>query len=114
MTPKPKEEIKEMSRLLHTVGTKTFIKYFFHFKDEASFEEMNEVFKRNGESWKESSCRTKITNGKRIFRKEYEFDALYYIINIVNENKIGFDTKIRAEEIYDEYIKKGSQYINQY
>jgi len=99
------EETKHMKRLLQTVGKKTFIKYYYYFRDYTTYDEMIKVFKKNGETWNENSCSVKVSNGKAIFKKEYEIEALYFIINGANENKIGMDTKIRAEKLYSELIK---------
>lgn len=99
------EETKHMKRLLQTVGKKTFIKYYYYFRDYTIYDEMIKVFKKNGETWNENSCRVKVSNGKAIFKKEYEIEALYFIINGANENKIGMDTKIRAEKLYCELVK---------
>lgn len=70
---------KEISRLIDSVGTNTFIEYFFEFKNLNKKILVN-LFKLNNEKWKESSYKLKANVGKRIFKEKREIEALNHII----------------------------------
>lgn len=77
----------EMDRLLNSVGTHTFIEYFFEFQnlDKKSIKALFEI---NMENWKENSFKQKANNGKRIFKEKRELEALEHILKIKNMKNI--------------------------
>jgi len=93
-----------INRLINSVGTETFIKYFYEFQ-QLSKSDLKLLFDKNNENWKDNSKVQKANNGKRIFEKERELEALEYIILKKNENNIpnGTWVKRQAEFIYKNY-----------
>ncbi len=93
-----------IDRLINSVGTETFIKYFDKFPS-LNREELILLFENNNEMWEESSRDQKASNGKRIFKEGLESEALEYIILKKKENNIpnGSWVKKRAKEIYKDY-----------
>jgi len=103
-----KTDEEKVKRLLLTVGIKTFIKYFYDFWDSSIDKDkvdLIELFKNNNEKWNYNASHSKANNGKRIFKLEFELDALHYIIYQANVNKIGAETKAAAIKILNEYTK---------
>lgn len=101
------EVSEEIKRKLFSVGVNTFIKYYDEFREGLDNKELIELFEKNSENWSINSARSKINSGKWFFKgdNDYELDALYYIINQANINKIGIETRTRAIKIYNEYLK---------
>lgn len=89
----PKTE--KSSRLIQSVGMKTFVKYYDYFKNDYSTEEMMGIFE---EDWKLESAKSKITKGKTIFRENRTKDVLEKIIKS-NPNRIGTETIQKAKEL---------------
>lgn len=66
-----------IDRLINSVGTETFVKYFYDFK-KLERAELLQAFE--GENWSESSKSQKISNGFRIFKENREIEALEHIL----------------------------------
>lgn len=95
----------EIDRLLNSVGTHTFIDYFFEFKN-LDKKSLKILFETNKENWKENSFKQKANNGKRIFKEKREIEALEYIILNKKINKIPNGKKIKeTAKIYYLAIK---------
>ncbi|MEX1013586.1 MAG: HNH endonuclease signature motif containing protein, partial [Candidatus Paceibacterota bacterium] len=90
-----------IDRLINSVGTETFIKYFTKFAT-SDRDELIALFEENSEPWKESSKGQKASNGIRIFKENLEIEALEHIILKKKESKIpnGSWVKKRAKELY--------------
>lgn len=90
-----------IDRLINSVGTETFVKYFYDFQklDRA---ELLQTFE--SENWSESSKSQKISNGFRIFRENREIEALEHILLKKKEGNIqnGTWVKAKATEIYQQ------------
>ena len=99
-----KTRTAHINRLINSVGTETFIKYFDKFVT-LNREELITLFKVNNEVWEDSSKKQKASNGKRIFNEKLEVEALEHIILKKKENNIpnGAWVKKRAKEIYYDY-----------
>lgn len=99
-----KNQASYIDRLINSIGTETFIKYFNNFANSNS-EELIAIFTTNNEPWKENSKGQKASNGKRIFEEKLELEALEHIFLNKKENNIpnGLWVKKRAKEIYMEY-----------
>ncbi|WP_026452391.1 HNH endonuclease [Aequorivita capsosiphonis] len=97
-------KVSNIDRLINSVGTETFIKYFEKFAT-SSRDELMALFDINNETWKENSKGQKASNGKRIFEENLELEALEHIILKKKENNIpnGSWVKERAREIYRSY-----------
>lgn len=94
-----------IDRLLNSVGTNTFVTYFFEFK-ELNKKSLMALFKVNNEIWKENSYKQKANNGKRIFKEKREIEALEYIILNKKINKIPNGKRIKeTAKIYYSEIK---------
>lgn len=96
----------EIDRLLNSVGTHTFIDYFFEFKN-LDKKSLKILFETNKENWKENSFKQKANNGKRIFRENRELEALEHIILTKKINKIPNGNRIKemAKILYSELKK---------
>ena len=101
------EVSEDVKRKLFSVGVNTFIKYYDEFREGLDNKELIELFEKNSENWSINSARSKINNGKWFFKGDNnnELDALYYIINQANVNKIGIETRAKAIKIYNGYLK---------
>lgn len=88
-----------IDRLINSVGTETFVKYFYDFK-KLERAELLQAFE--GENWSESSKSQKISNGFRIFKENREIEALEHILLKKKERNIqnGTWVKAKAKEIY--------------
>ncbi len=97
-------EDTNIDRLVNSVGTNTFINYFYEFKSLTK-NELFQLFSNHGENWKASSKEQKAINGKRIFIQKRELEALEHIILKKNRNNIpnGTFIKQKAKSIYKEY-----------
>ena len=95
-----------IDRLLNSVGTHTFIDYYFDFK-ELNKKSISKLFRINNEKWKENSDKQKANNGKRIFRENRELEALEHIILTKKINKIPNGNRIKemAKILYSELKK---------
>ena len=107
---------KSYKRYLDTVGIDTFIKYFEYFKHDTENQKMFEIFEHNNESWNKNAYSVKSSSGKRIFRLGIEVEALKYIANDANPNKIGIEVKEQAVRILNDIenlnIKQEFNYID--
>lgn len=94
----------DINRLINSVGTATFIKYFNEFS-QLNRDELIILFKDNNETWNQNSKGQKASNGLRIFEENLELEALEHIILKKKEGNIpnGSWVKSRAKEIYKEY-----------
>jgi len=92
-------------RYLDTVGIDTFIKYFEYFKLDTENPKLFEIFEQNNEDWNKNAYAVKASSGKRIFRLGIEVEALKYIANDANPNKIGFEVKKQALRILNDIDK---------
>lgn len=88
-----------IDRLINSVGTETFVKYFYDFK-KLERAELLQAFE--GENWSESSKSQKISNRFRIFKENREIEALEHILLKKKERNIqnGTWVKAKAKEIY--------------
>ena len=80
-------EEKNIDRLLNSVGTNTFVTYFWEFK-HLDKETLVHLFALNNENWKDISYLQKANNGKRIFHEKREYEALKHIIENKNADNI--------------------------
>lgn len=95
-----------IDRLINSVGSHTFIKYFFEFK-HLEKREIIETFQLNNESWKKISYEQKANNGKRIFNEKREIEALRHIIENKKKGSIPSGKKVkRIAEIYLDAFSK--------
>lgn len=83
-------------RFLDTVGIETFINYFEYFQQETDNPILFEIFELNKENWNRIAYATKAYSGKRLFRLGLEVDALKYIANEANPNRIGVEIQDKA------------------
>ena len=92
----------EIDRLLNSVGTHTFIDYFFEFKN-LDKKSLKILFETNKENWKENSFKQKANNGKRIFKEKRELEALQHILEAKNLKNIpdGIVIKQKAKIYYN-------------
>lgn len=97
----------DINRLINSVGTETFIKYYYEFKN-IDKEELLKLFKKNNERWNENSMTQKIANAQRIFRENREIEAIEHIINIKKATNIpnGIKIKEKAKEILNDETNK--------
>lgn len=97
-------QTSNINRLIDTVGTETFIKYFHEFAT-LNRDEVIKLFEDNNETWNDNGKKIKASIGKRIFEENLELEALEHIILKKKENNIpnGSWVKKRAKEIYKDY-----------
>jgi hypothetical protein len=81
-------EIHYIKGRLRTIGISTFLKYYTDFEGDLDQEIFIIRFKDNGEKWKFSSQKTKISSGRSIFRNNYQEYALDFIMH--HTKKIDF------------------------
>ncbi len=86
----------EVVRLLKTIGKSTFIKYYNEFKNKNK-EQLHRIFDKNRGKWSESSIKTKINTGIRIFEENLEKEALKITISSCQVDK---ETVKKANEVY--------------
>lgn len=100
-------QVLDINRLVNSVGTGTFIKYFHSFL-ELDRQQLIELFDTNNETWTENSKGQKASNGKRIFNENLEQEVLENIILRGNPNRIpnGLEILSKARELYIEYNPK--------
>ncbi len=95
-------------RKLQSVGITTFVKYYYLFKSQCK-EKSNEIifdeFRKNNETWNDNSFNTKSSQGKTIFNQKLEKQAMEFIINETNINKIGIKVHEHAISIYNTEFK---------
>jgi len=87
------------------LSIRNFIDYydvFEKYKDSNSNEKIIEAFRLKPESWTKKACSSRASKGKAIFKLNIELEALRYVINIANSNKISIDIKEKAYQIYSE------------
>ncbi len=91
-----------IDRLLNSVGTETFVKYFYDFQ---KLDRANLLHTFESENWSESSKTQKISHGFRIFRENREVEALEHILLRKKEGNIqnGNWVKTKAAEIYNQF-----------
>lgn len=96
--------IIKIERLVNSVGTNTFIKYFNEFQN-LDREQMVQLFEQNNESWNENSKNQKFNNGKRIFNEGRVIEALEHIVFKKNEKNIpnGQWVKSRAKQLLQSF-----------
>lgn len=98
----------KLIRMIQSVGITTFVEYYYLFKSQQN-ERNNDLifdeFRKNKEPWKENSYKTKSSQGKSIFIHGFEKQALEFVINEANINKIGIKTKELAISIYNTEFK---------
>lgn len=94
----------KLKDLLPKVGIKTFIEFFEEFKSNKTNKEIIKKFEEKY-SWKDGAKRTKASKGKGIFKRNLELDALLYVINSFNQDRInnGEEVVLKAIELYNEY-----------
>lgn len=94
-------DFSNIDRRINSVGTETFIKYFYDFQ-KLERAELLKTFK--GENWSENSKSQKISNGFRIFKENREIEALEHILLKKKEGNIqnGTWVKTKAKEIYQQ------------
>jgi len=80
--------VKNIERLLNSIGKETFVKYFDAFRKQYDTQELIKVFRKGLENWSEDSCKTKANAGRKLFYSNLEKEALVLIIES-NPNKIG-------------------------
>lgn len=96
--------------LLPKVGVQTFIEFFEDFKSNQTNQEIIKKFEEKYD-WKDGAKRTKASKGKGIFRRSLELDALLYVMNEFNQDKIdnGKEIVASAVKLYNKYSK--TEYI---
>jgi len=96
---------KPIDRLIDTVGSETFVKYFKGLsdlnKDRISKLKLSELFGQDSRKWSDSSIQSKINTGVRIFREKRELEAINHILNVKKTGNIrnGIEVKKQAEKI---------------
>lgn len=106
------ENINEIKSLLKSTSIKAFIKYYTKFQENLEEKNFTEQFKIN-EKWNESSYKTIISSGKKIFANDLNEIALIYILSL--DKRIEKETIERANELLKEIEykrEKTNKHIN--
>lgn len=105
-------EISNIDRLLNSVGTETFVKYFYDFQ-KLNRSELLQTFDNNNENWTDNSKGQKVSNGFRIFKENREIEALEHILLKKKEGNVqnGKWVKATAKEIYTQFNINSSKTV---
>tara|TARA_R110001606_G_scaffold397550_1_gene574391 strand:- start:907 stop:1587 length:681 start_codon:yes stop_codon:yes gene_type:complete len=96
---------KTIDRLVDSIGSETFVKYFKELSDlnneKISKIELSELLGKDSKKWSENSINVKINTGVRIFREHKELEAINHILEIKKTGNIpnGTEVKKQAEKI---------------
>lgn len=99
----------EIRKSLLRMGTTTFVEYyqlFEKYKYSDNDEDIINALKKDKNNWGINSLKIKAATGRKIFENEQEVEALLYIINVVNLNKVSPSIIAKAENIYNSIIDK--------
>ncbi|MBS4062624.1 MAG: HNH endonuclease [Bacteroidetes bacterium] len=105
--------MNRVKEIFQSISIRNFVEYYEIFekhKESSSNKEIIDAFKQNNEDWSDKACATRASKGKLIFKENLELDALRYVINSANVNKI---SKEVVEKAYDKYSRlQGIQFKN--
>lgn len=91
-----------IKKLLQRVGIRVFVKYFYVFSEHSNddtIENILKTFDKNNEKWTISARKTRAYTGIKIFKLNLQYEAIDYILNVANPNKLDEETIYKARKI---------------
>jgi predicted restriction endonuclease len=120
---------KTINRLVDSIGSETFVKYFKGLSDlnneKITKNELFALFGKDFKNWSDSSINVKINTGIRIFRENKELEAIKHILEVKKTGNIpnGIEVKKKAKIIREsltenwfsnpEEISKSEKYLTE-
>lgn len=93
-----KRDIVDIDRLVDSVGSETFIKYYYDFKTMPR-EKLLELFNVRNEPWKNSAKEQKISNAKRIFNENRDIEAVEHVLFRKKTGNIPNGVKVKEKAV---------------